>query len=131
MFEEMKTACILQKGIQKDPTVLSAKEVVRIATINGAVALGLDKITGSIENGKKADIIIVDSGSVHMTPMYDPYSHIVYSAKGSDVDTVIIDGKIVMKNRILAGIDENVLKNKANALCVEIKKFKRIMEEKK
>jgi len=131
MFEEMKTACILQKGIQKDPTVLSAKEVVRMGTINGANALGLDKVTGSIETGKKADIIIVDSGSVHMTPMYDPYSHIVYSAKGSDVDTVIIDGRIVMKNKILLGIDEISLKHKANILSNKIKKFKRIMEEKR
>lgn len=131
MFEEMKTACILQKGIQKNPTVLSAKEVVRMGTINGAVALGLDKITGSIETGKKADIIIVDTKAIHMTPMYDPYSQIVYSAKGSDVDTVIINGRIVMKNRILSGIDENVLKNKANALSLKIKKFNRIMEGKK
>jgi 5-methylthioadenosine/S-adenosylhomocysteine deaminase len=130
MFEEMKTACILQKGIRKDPTVLSAKEVVRMGTINGAAALGLDRITGSIETGKNADIIIIDSGSIHMTPMYDPYSHIVYSAKGSDVDTVIIDGRIVMKNRELLGINETKIKKEANKLSAEIKKFKRIMEEK-
>jgi 5-methylthioadenosine/S-adenosylhomocysteine deaminase len=130
MFAEMKMAGILHKGIKKDPTVISAAEVIKMATINGAAALGLDKITGSIEIGKKADIIIIDSNSLHMTPMYDPYSALVYSANGSDVDTVIIEGKIVMKNKVLINIDETSLKHKANILSEKIKEFKRIMEEK-
>lgn len=131
MFQEMKTAGILHKGISRDPTVVGAKDVIRMATVNGAAALGLDKITGSLETGKKADIIIVDTKTLHMTPMYDPYSHIVYSAKGSDVDTVIIDGKPVMENKILTSVNEVTLRNKVNILSAKIHKFKINMAVKK
>jgi 5-methylthioadenosine/S-adenosylhomocysteine deaminase len=131
MFSEMKTASLLQKGVNEDPLLMPAKQVFEMATINGAKVLGLDKITGSLETGKKADIIIVDTGSVHMTPMYDPYSHTVYSAKGSDVDTVIVNGRILMRDKQLATIDEPSLKNKANLLSEKIKKFKKSLEAKR
>ena len=72
-----------------------------MATIEGAKALGLDNQIGSIEVGKRADIIIIDCRKPHLTPIYNPYSHIVYSASGSDVSTSIIDGRIVMKERNL------------------------------
>lgn len=129
MFNEMKTAGILHKGVTKDPAALDAKEVLKMATINGAKVLGIDKLVGSIEIGKRADIVVIDTDSIHMTPMYDPYSHLVYSAKGSDVDTVIIDGKLVMQNKKLINIDETTLKKKVTKLSKEIIKFKQSMEE--
>lgn len=124
MFAEMKTCALVHKAVNNDTTVLNAREVVAMATINGARTLGIDKFTGSLEIGKKADLIIIDINSPHLTPMYDPYSHIVYSARGSDVDTVIIDGKIVMRNKKLLTIDEKKLMKKINKLSKEITKFK-------
>jgi len=131
MFSEMKTASLLHKGVNEDPLMLPAKQVFEMATIRGAKVLGLDKITGSLEKGKKADIVILDTGSIHMTPMYDPYSHIVFSAKGSDVETVIINGRIVMENRILLTVNEEALKRRAAILSVNIKNFKKSLEGKK
>ncbi len=128
MFSEMKTAGILQKGILKDPTAVTAKDVVKMATICGARALGLDDITGSVEAGKKADLIIIDTKSLHMTPMYDPYSHLVYAAKGSDVDTVIINGRILMRNRTLLCIDETSIRKNTVLLAEKIKKFKQSLK---
>ncbi len=131
MFSEMKTASLLHKGVNEDPLFLTAKEIFNLATIDAAKVLGIDKITGSLETGKKADIIILDTGSAHMTPMYDPYSHIVYSANGSDVETVIVNGKILMENRKLTTLDEIKIKNKANLLSLKIRKFKTTLEAKK
>lgn len=97
LFSEMDTVAKLHKIIQMDPCVMDAKTTVQMATINGARALGLDQITGSIEPGKQADLILVDTDKPHMTPMFDPYSAIVYSAKSSDVNTVMVDGEILVK----------------------------------
>jgi len=99
MFEVMKHAALLQKGVNRDPTALSAETVLRMATIDGAKALSWDRQIGSIETGKRADLIIVDIKKPHLTPMYRETSHIVYSMKSADVETVLIDGKLVMENR--------------------------------
>src|ERR1700723_513061 len=90
LFEEMDLAAKLQKIARMDPRALPAKEVVELATINGARALHLEKTIGSLEAGKKADLIIIDTGAPHATPMYDPYSELVYALKASDVRTVVI-----------------------------------------
>jgi 5-methylthioadenosine/S-adenosylhomocysteine deaminase len=84
-----------------DPTALDAVTVLKMATCEGAKALGLGDITGSIETGKKADIIIVDTHKPHLTPLYNPYSHLVYSAGGADVSHSIINGRLVMEDRRL------------------------------
>ncbi len=105
MFLEMDTAAKLHKVFTMNPEAIDAKTALKMATINGAKALGLEHITGSIEVGKRADIIILNITSPHMIPMYNPYSHIVYSASGNDVSTTIIDGKLVMKDRKLLTID--------------------------
>lgn len=105
MFTEMKVAALVHKLNSNDPSVLNATSVVRMATINGAKALGLSSITGSIEVGKRADIILVDIKQAHALPLYNVWSQIVYSLSGHDVDTVIIDGKIVMENKVLSTID--------------------------
>ena len=111
MLEEMKFVPLLQKVKHYDATLLKAEKVIRMATIDGARALGLEREIGSIEIGKKADIITVDFRKLHMTPVLtDSYanitSNLVYSAQGSDVQNVLIDGKIIMKNRELLTIDE-------------------------
>ncbi|MBN1548345.1 MAG: amidohydrolase [Syntrophaceae bacterium] len=105
MFREMGTAAKIHKVIQMDPTVMDAKTVVRMATISGAKALGIDNQTGSIEPGKHADIIIVDTKKPHLTPLYNCYSQLVYAASGSDVKTTIIGGNIVMHERKLLRVD--------------------------
>ncbi|MBF0301750.1 MAG: amidohydrolase [Desulfamplus sp.] len=105
LFLEMDTAAKLHKVFSMNPEVLNAETALKMATINGARALGLDSITGSIEVGKRADIIVVNTSAPHMVPMYNPYSHLVYSASGNDVSTSIIDGKLVMKDRKLLTID--------------------------
>ncbi len=91
-----------------------------MATIGGARALHLDKITGSIESGKRADIVIVDMDGLHQTPMFNVYSHLVYATKANDVRTVVINGKVVMLNRRLLTLDENAIKRDANAYRTKI-----------
>ena len=111
MFQEMKVACLLQRAIHQNPQVMSAEEVLKMATLNGAKLLGVDKKLGSIEVGKKADLIIVDIKKPHFYPITNPVTHIVYSAKASDVNTVIIDGKLIMKNRnVITMNEEEILK---------------------
>ncbi|HXN97424.1 MAG TPA: amidohydrolase family protein, partial [Candidatus Acidoferrales bacterium] len=113
MFEEMDLAAKLQKVARMDPRVLPAKQAVEMATVNGARALHLEKIIGSLETGKKADLILLDIGAPHATPMYDVYSELVYALKASDVRTVVIAGKIVMKDRQMLTLDEKEILAKA------------------
>ncbi|MCP3921048.1 MAG: amidohydrolase [Desulfobacterales bacterium] len=98
LFQEMDTAAKLHKAAMLDPTVLDAPTVLRMATIEGARAIGLDRITGSLETGKQADIIVIDTNKPHLVPMYHPVSHLVYSVRGSDVRDVMVAGKIIVKN---------------------------------
>jgi 5-methylthioadenosine/S-adenosylhomocysteine deaminase len=113
LFGEMDTTAKVHKLMTMDPTVMDAKTVLKMATIDGARVLGLDKKVGSIEAGKLADIIVVDMDKPRLTPLYNPYSHIVYAASGSDVTTTIVHGQVLMKkgklNRIdLAGVMDEV-----------------------
>lgn len=101
MFETMKFTALLQKGINEDPKVIPAYKVLKMATINGAKALRLDKEIGSIEEGKIADIIIIDMNTEIIKPINDVFSDIVYNVKGSNVETTIVNGKILMENRKL------------------------------
>jgi len=101
MFEIMKTTAIIHKGINKNPTVMPAEQVLEMATIEGAKALSWENEIGSIEVGKKADLSIISLKRPHLCPVYSEASHLVYAAKASDVETVIINGKIVMENRKL------------------------------
>jgi 5-methylthioadenosine/S-adenosylhomocysteine deaminase len=113
MFEEMDLAAKLQKFGRMDPTALPAPQVVAMATITGARALHMDKQIGSLEAGKKADIIIVDTSAAHATPMYDVYAQIVYALKNSDVRTTIIGGKVIMEDRRMLALDEAAILAKA------------------
>jgi 5-methylthioadenosine/S-adenosylhomocysteine deaminase len=105
MFTEMRTAALLQK-VLLGPEVLPAKRVLRMATIDGARALGLDAEVGSLEPGKKADLAVARLGRLHTTPVTDLVSALVYSSEVEDVDTVIVDGRLVMRDRKLLTIDE-------------------------
>ena len=106
MIEEMKIAALLQKVNKMDSTALPAEKVFEMATIGGARALGLQDEIGAIEVGKKADLVLLDMKKPHLTPFRHPMSHIVYAANGGDVDTVICNGKILMRNKELKVIDE-------------------------
>jgi 5-methylthioadenosine/S-adenosylhomocysteine deaminase len=114
LWEEMDTAAKLHKIFAGDPKTVSAKEVFEMATIGGARALHLEDKIGSLETGKLADIVIVDFDAINQTPMYNVYSHLVYATKANNVNTVIINGKIVMKERRLLTLDENGIKIDAN-----------------
>ena len=105
MFTEMRTAALLQKVLH-GPEVLPANRVLRLATIDGANALGLDADVGSLEAGKKADLSLVRLNRLHTTPATEVVSALVYSSEADDVDTVIIDGRLVMRDRKLLTIDE-------------------------
>jgi len=110
LFREMDTAAKLHKVNLLDPTVMDAKTVLKMATRDGAKAIGADKHVGSLEPGKQADIIIVDTHPPHLVPMYNPVSHIVYTAQGSDVRDVMIAGRILVRNKNLLTLDlEDIL----------------------
>jgi len=114
MIREMKLASLIQKVRLSDPTVMSAEAILELATINGATALGMAGEIGSIEAGKKADIILVRTDAPHLTPPLNPISHLVYAGEGSDVDTVIIDGKVIMEGRKVKTLDEDKIIEEAN-----------------
>lgn len=114
MFEEIKSAAYLQKVKYKSATAISGYDVLKMATIDGAKALGLEKEIGSLEVGKKADIIVIDLQKPHLLPVHDIYSTLAYSANGADVEMVIINGKIVMENRHMLTVDEEVVKQEIN-----------------
>ncbi|MCS7096674.1 MAG: amidohydrolase [Nitrososphaerota archaeon] len=120
MFETMKVGTLLQKHVYRDPAVLPAYQALRMATINGAIALGLENELGSIEVGKRADIILIDLSKPHLKPLHDIYACLVYAARGSDVDTVIVDGQILMKNREVKTIDEKEVMKKAEEHAVAL-----------
>ncbi len=101
MFEVMKTTAILHKGVNRNPTLTPARQVLEMATIEGAKALSWEKEIGSIEIGKKADLAILDFNKPHLCPLYNEISHLVYAAESADVNMVIINGKIIMENRRL------------------------------
>jgi 5-methylthioadenosine/S-adenosylhomocysteine deaminase len=120
MFREMGTAAKLHKIIEMDPTVIDAKTVLRMATISGAKALGLEDRIGSIEPGKYADIIVVDMKKPHLIPLYNPYSQIVYAASGPDVRTSIIGGSLVMHERKLLHVDVPSVMGEVNSIAESI-----------
>jgi 5-methylthioadenosine/S-adenosylhomocysteine deaminase len=105
LWMAMRLAAYVHKVHSDDPTVLRAAEVVAMATINGAVALGIDDQVGSLEVGKRADVVVLDARSPALTPMFDPHSAIAYAAGRADVRSVIIDGRVVLDERVHTTID--------------------------
>lgn len=121
LFLEMSTAAKLHKVSTLDPTVLDAETVLRMATIDGARALGIGGTTGSIEKGKAADIIVIDTEQPHLTPMYNPISHLVYAAGGGDVTDTIVNGRVVMENRRLRSLDVEKVMDDVQRIADEIR----------
>jgi 5-methylthioadenosine/S-adenosylhomocysteine deaminase len=105
MWLAMRLAAVLQKFDRSDTTLLKAPDVVAMATIEAARAMGLGMRTGSLELGKAADIIVIRTDAPHLVPMYDVYAHLVYSVGREDVETVVIDGRVIMRNREMTTVD--------------------------
>ena len=120
MFHELSLLTLIHKGVGKTPQCVSAREGFRIATINGAKALGLDKEIGSLEVGKKADIAILNLNTPSLTPRNNLIAGLSYSANGSEVETVIIDGKVTMENRKVLTMDEELVYKKVNEIIVRM-----------
>lgn len=114
MFEEMHLCGLINKGIEEDPTVLPAYKVLEIATINGAKALGIDSEVGSLEVGKKADLIMIDLQKPHLNPHFDLIATLVYSASGSDVKHVMCNGEWLMRDNQILTFDEMAMIDRAN-----------------
>jgi len=125
LFGEMGMAAKLHKAAKLDPTVMDAQTLVRMATIKGSRALGLDKVTGSLEAGKRADLIVIDPHKPHLTPLYNPYSHLVYSARGHDVKHSIIDGQLVMEDRRLYTLDVEAIIERSKEKSRKVRKWVR------
>lgn len=121
MFEEMDTTAKLHKVFSKNSSAASSMSVVEMATIGGARVLGLDKEIGSLETGKRADVIIIDMKKSHLIPLYNPYSQIVYAVDGADVETVIIEGRIVMLDHKILTVDEEKILQDVQVLAARIK----------
>ncbi|MEG6615306.1 amidohydrolase [Peptococcaceae bacterium 1198_IL3148] len=107
MLEEMRSAALLHKVSSMDPTVMPAQQALKMATVNGAKVLGLEKEIGQLKPGMKADFILINFKAPHLYPKLDIAAHLVYAAHSADVDTVIIDGELVMQNRKILTVDED------------------------
>jgi 5-methylthioadenosine/S-adenosylhomocysteine deaminase len=121
IFSEMSTTAKVHKALSSNPTVLDAKTVLCMATRWGAEALGLGDKTGTLEKDKRADIIMINLNKPHLLPLYDVYSHIVYAAMASDVETVLVNGKLIVNNRTLITADESEILYKARKWCGRIR----------
>jgi 5-methylthioadenosine/S-adenosylhomocysteine deaminase len=120
LWEEIDTAAKLHKLIANDPTVVSASQAFEMATLGGARSLHMDKEIGSLEPGKRADLIIVDLDAPHLTPMYNLYTHLVYSTKSSDVTDTVVNGRVLMRNRRLLSLDEAAIKATARQYQIRV-----------
>jgi len=120
MFEEMLTAALLAKHVTGDPTVAPAAAVLEMATLGGARALGMEDRLGSLEPGKRADLIVVDLSAPRLHPLYDPVSHLVYAAKGADVRHVVVEGRVVMRDRKITTLDEAAVLADAERLRAQV-----------
>ncbi len=115
LFDTMKTASLLQKVHHENAGIIEPYQVLRMATLGGAKALGLASVCGTIEAGKRADLILVDIDTIHSQPMNDIFSQIVHCAKAGDVQTVLVDGEILMKDRVLTRLDDKNVMAEAKA----------------
>ncbi len=121
MFEEMSAAARLQKVVRLDPTLMSARETVQAATSGGARVLGLGAAIGSLEPGKRADLIVIALNRPHLVPLYNVYSHLVYAVNAADVETVVVDGRTIMADGRLLTLNEDAVLQEAAALALKIR----------
>jgi 5-methylthioadenosine/S-adenosylhomocysteine deaminase len=116
MLEEMMSAALLAKHASGDPTAAPAPAVLEMATLGGARALGLEDRIGSLETGKRADLVVLDLRAPRLHPMYDPVSHVVYAAKGADVRHTVVEGRVLMRDRAVLTLDERAVLAEAERL---------------
>ena len=116
MIRVMYLGAVLFKDLRMDPKIMGAEKAIEMATIHGARALGLEKEIGSLEIGKKADLIVIDMTSADWIPLYNPIQNLVYSASGSSVKTVIVDGQIIMEDSEIKTVDEQAILRKCQDL---------------
>ena len=121
MFEAMRQAAFLAKLQTSDPRAVPARKALEMATIDGARALGMESLIGSLEAGKRADVITVSMTAARQTPMYDPLSHLVYVTRGDDVNTTIVNGRILMRDRKVMTLDKTRVLSDARALAEKVK----------
>jgi len=131
MVREMRLAALVHKAIVDDPLVMSAEDVIEMATLGGAVAMGIDDKLGSLEEGKLADLILVDMDGLSLTPSVNPVSNLVYSGCGTNVDTVLVNGRILMQDKELLTLDEEAVKQKARRRAVDLMERSEITVEPK
>ncbi len=120
LFQEMDTAAKLSKVYDRDPTHVSAETALRMATSGGAALMGLEGEIGTLEAGKRADLIVIDTDRPHLQPLYNPVSAIVYSATGADVRHVVVDGKVLMKDRRFTTLDAPEIMERVNTIARSI-----------
>ena len=120
MLHEMNMAALIYKGVEKNAGVITAEDVFNFSTRNAAKALGLEGVIGEIKVGTKADLVVIDINNEHFMPATNPISALAYSASGSDVDTVIVDGKLLMDKKVLKTIDEEHVFFAANRIAKRI-----------
>jgi len=121
MFEAMRFAALLHKVKTGDPRAIPAATALDMATIQGARALGLEKQVGSLEAGKRADLVVVSVSSARLTPMYDAVSHLVYAAHGDDVRTVMVNGRVLMRDRKMLTLDEGAVLAEARQWTAKVR----------
>jgi 5-methylthioadenosine/S-adenosylhomocysteine deaminase len=121
MFEAMRQAAFLQKLVSGDPRAIPAPVALEMGTIDGARAIGMEKTLGSLEAGKRADIIVVSMSSARQTPMYDPVSHLVYVTRGDDVQTTIVNGRVLMRDRKVLTLDTAQVLAEARAYAEKVR----------
>src|SRR5688572_32810341 len=121
MFEAMRLAALLHKLTTGDPRTLPASTALRMATIDGARVLGMDREIGSLEPGKRADLITVSMSSARQTPMYDPISHLVYTTRGDDVRTTVVNGKVLMRDRKMLTLNEAAILAEAREWATKVR----------
>ena len=122
LLRDMQLAALLHKGVTGDPTVLPARTMVELATIGGARVLGLESEIGTIAEGKQADVICLAMDGPHANPVFDPYSHLVFAARASDLRHALISGRLVVGNRSLNTLDQERIEAQANEFAHQLKK---------
>jgi 5-methylthioadenosine/S-adenosylhomocysteine deaminase len=124
LLAEIQMAALLHKGVRLDPLAVPAAAALEMATIGGARALKLDHLVGSLEPGKRADVVIIDLDEDNLVPLYDPVSHLAYAVEAADVRTVIVDGRIVLRDGVLTTADEREIRRQVRALAMGIGSFR-------
>jgi 5-methylthioadenosine/S-adenosylhomocysteine deaminase len=124
LLAEIQMAALLHKGVRLDPLAVPAAAALEMATIGGARALKLDHLVGSLEPGKRADMVIIDLDEDNLVPLYDPVSHVAYAVETGDVRTVIVDGRIVLRDHVLTTADEQEIRRQVRALATGIGSFR-------